>query len=102
MAVVHRRFAKTPRSKYQEGSRAISAGLEGFQPDDSLRSSRQAHADNGQARSKSAVIRRAELASQPRVPPVQALNQMPTRLAPQVAETNARRYLQRARALVRL
>src|SRR4051812_13861498 len=97
-----RRFAQTPRPKHREESRAISAGREGSQPDDSLRSCRQAHADNQQARSKSAVIHRAESASQPRVPPVQAPTQMPTRPAPPVAETSARRSLRKARAPVRL
>ena len=68
MAFLDRRFAKIPRPKRPEESRAISGGREDSRFDDSLRSSRQAHADNRQARSKSVAIRRVELASRRRVP----------------------------------
>src|SRR6476660_1131454 len=102
MAFLDRRFAKTPRPKHPEESRAISADREDSRSDDSLRSSRQAHVDNRQARSKSAAIRRVESASPPRVPQARAPRQMPTRPALPVEETSARRSLRKESARVRL
>src|SRR4029077_4488545 len=102
MAILDRRFAKTPRPKRPEESRAISASREDSRCDDSLRFSRQAHADKRQARSKSAASRRVELASRPRVPQAPAPMRMLTRPAPPVEETNVRRSRRKERALVRL
>src|SRR6478736_6562484 len=102
MATVDRRFAKTPRPKRPEESRAISAGREDSRCDDSLRSSRQALADNRQARSKFAVSRRVESASPPRVPQAPAPMRMLTKPAPPVEETSARQSRRKERALVRL
>src|SRR5947207_9081476 len=101
MAIVDRRFAKTPRQKRPEELRAISAGREDFRCDDSLRCSRQAHADKRQARSKSAAIRRVESANPPRVPQAPAPMRMLTKPAPPVEETSARRSRRKALAPVR-
>src|SRR5438093_12717376 len=100
MAIVDRRFAKTPGLKRPEELRAISAGREDSRCDDSLRCSRQAHADKQQARSKSAAIRRVESASQPRVPQAPAPMRMLTKPAPPVEGTSAQRSRRKARALV--
>src|SRR6059058_218551 len=101
MAIVDRRFAKIPRLKRPEESRAISAGREDSRCDDSLRSSRQAHADKRQARSKCAAIGRVESANPLRVPQAPAPMRMLTKPAPPVEETSARRSPRKARALVR-
>src|SRR3954452_7415551 len=102
MAFLDQRFVKTPGPKYREELRAISAAHEDSRSGDSLRSSRQARADNRQARSKSAATLRVESASLPRVPQALAPRQMPTKRAPPMEEMNARRSLRKARALVRL
>src|SRR6188474_3055673 len=102
VAFLDQRFAKIPRPKHPEGWRAISAGREDSRSDDSLLSSRQAHADNRQVRSKSAAIRRVESASPPRVPQARAPRQMLTKLAPPVEETSARQSRRKAPVLVRL
>src|SRR6184192_1577872 len=101
MAIVDRRSAKTPRPKRPEELRAISAGREDSRCDDSLRFSRQAHADKRQARSKSAAIRRVESANPSHVPQAPAPIRMLTKPAPAVEETSARRSRRKARALVR-
>src|SRR6266536_4400182 len=101
MAIVDRRFAKTPRAKRPEESRAISAGREDSRCDDSLRCSRQAHADKRQARSKSAAIRRVESANPPRVPQAPAPIRMLTKPVPPMEETSARRSRRKACAQVR-
>src|SRR5215217_6516740 len=101
MAFRDRRSAKTPIPKHREESHAISAAREDSRSDDSLRSFRQAHANNRQARSKSAASRRVELASQQRVPQARAPMQMLTTSAPQVEETSARRSQRKARAPIR-
>src|SRR5947207_1853574 len=101
MAIVDQRFAKTPRPKRPEESRAISAGREDSRRDDSLRCCRQAHADKRQARSKSAAIRRVESANPPRVPQARAPMRMLTKPAPPVEETSAQRSRRKGRALVR-
>src|SRR3954447_8325673 len=102
MAFRDRRSAKTPIPKHREESHAISAAREDYRSDDSLRSSRQAHADNQQASSKSAAILRVEPASLPRVPQAPAPIQTPTRPAPPLEETSAPQSRRKARALVRL
>src|SRR5258708_39699866 len=91
MAFLDRRFAKTPRPKRPEESRAILEGREDSRSDDSLRCSRQAHADKRQARSKSAAIRRVESANPPRVPQAPAPRRMLTKPVLPVEETRARR-----------
>src|SRR5207244_11938529 len=96
-----RRFAKSPVPKRPEESRAISAVREDSRCDDSLRCSRQAHADKRQARSKSAAIRRVESANPPRVPQAPAPIRMLTKPAPPVEETSARRSRRKALAPVR-
>src|SRR5947207_11615742 len=101
MAIVDQRFAKTPRPKRPEESRAISAGREDSRRDDSLRCSRQAHADKRQARSKSAAIRRVESANPPRVPQAPAPMRMLTKPVPPMEETSARRSRRKALAPVR-
>src|SRR5437773_2358814 len=100
MAIVDPRFAKTPKPKHPEESRAISAGREDSRCDDSLRCSRQAHAGKRQARSKSAAIHRVESANPPRVPQAPAPMRMLTKPAPPVEETSARRSRRKALALV--
>src|SRR4029079_17570026 len=102
MAFLDRRFAKTPRPKHREQSRAISAGREDSRSGDSLRSYRQAHAEGRQARSKSAATLRVESANLPRAPQALAPTQMPMRPATPVAETNARRSRRKERARLRL
>src|SRR5262245_3870186 len=102
MASAGRRCAKTPRRKRPEERRAILEGHEDSQCDDLLRSSRQAHADKRQARSKFAVSRRVESASPPRVPQAPAPMRMLTKPAPPVAGMSARRFQRKAPAPVRL
>src|SRR5437773_12132216 len=102
MAIVDRRFAKTPRPKRPEELRAISAGREDSRCDDSLRSSRQAHADKRQARSKSVAIRRVESASQPRVLQAPAPMRMRRNRALSAGETSAQRSQRIAPGLARV
>src|SRR5207247_7748018 len=99
MAIVDRRSAKTPRPKRPEELRAISAGREDSRCDDSLRFSRQAHADKRQARSKSAAIRRVESANPSHVPQAPAQIRMLTKPAPAVEDQRARRSCRTACAL---
>src|SRR5262245_19589707 len=100
MAILDLRFAKAPRPKRPEESRAILEAREDSQRADLPRCSRRAHADKPQARSKFAVSRRAESANPPRVPQAQAPMRMPTKPAPLAEETSARRSRRIARALV--
>src|SRR5262245_52477764 len=102
MANLERRFAKIPRRRHPEKSRAILEGRSDFQHGDSVRFYRQAREDNRQARSKSAAIRRAESASPRRAPQDRAPAQMLRKPALPVEETNARRFRRKARALVRV
>src|SRR5262249_3030537 len=99
MAFLDLRFAKTPRPKRREESRATSAGHEDSRRDDSPRSFRPDHADDLQARLKFAVSRRVESASPRRVLQARAPIRMPTRPAPPEEEMSARRSQQKARAL---
>src|SRR5438067_9959780 len=91
MAIVDQRFAKTPKQKRPEELRAISAGREDSRCDDSLRFSRQAHADKRQARLKFVVSRRVESASQPHVPQAPTPMRMLMKPAPPVEGTSAQR-----------
>src|SRR5215831_11536913 len=102
MAILDRRFAKTPKPKRPEESCAISAGHEDSRSDDSPRCSRRAHENNLQGRLKFAAIRRAESASPRRAPQGRAPAQRPRRPALPEAETNARRFRQKVRERVRL
>src|SRR4029453_3721511 len=102
MAFLDRRFAKIPRPKRPEESRAILAGREDSRSNDSLRSPPQAHGDNRQARSKSVAIRRVGSANPPRVPQAPAPTRMLMRRAPPVEEMSALQSRRKARVLVRL
>src|SRR5215470_6726474 len=102
LAIPDQRFAKIPRQKDPEESRAISAGREDSRCDDLLQCCRRAHADKRRAHSKSAAIPHVESANPPRVPQAQAPMQMLTIPVHPKGETSVQRSRRRARALVRV
>src|SRR5262245_27020785 len=102
MANLDQRFAKIPKPKRPEEPRAILEDREDSRCDGLVQCSRRAHADKLQARSKFAVSRRVESASPPHVPRAPVPMRMLTISAPPMEETNARRFRQEERALVRV
>src|SRR5215468_11050945 len=102
LAILAQRFAKIPRLKDPEESRAISAGREDSRCDDLLQCCRRAHANKRLAHSKSAAIPHVESANPPRVPQARAPRQMLTTPVHPKGEMSVRRSRRKARALVRV
>src|SRR6516164_7098143 len=96
-AILDQRFAKIPRQKDPEESRAISAGREDSRCDDLLQWCRRAHANSLQAHWRFAVNRRAEWASPRHVRQDRALTQTQRKPALPEEETNVRRFRRKAR-----